>query len=185
MGGRKTSPLHMVREKEKKMDVSSILSQIFSNEQLSEIVKTSGAGEKDVTGVLNKALPLIAGQTTQRGFNIGSLASLAGGDTGNIITSLLGAGGAQTVSQQSGISQSLTNSILSAAAPGLLSALTGAGGGNILSQLGSLVGGAGAADAGDVIQTVVGGGNSAQTASNAKKKGGLLSFLSSLFGKKK
>lgn len=166
------------------MDVSSILSQIFSNEQLSEIVKTSGAGEKDVTGVLNKALPLIAGQTTQRGFNIGSLASLAGGDTGSIITSLLGAGGAQTVSQQSGISQSLTNSILSAAAPGLLSALTGAGGGNILSQLGSLVGGAGAADAGDVIQTVV-GGTSAQTASNAKKKGGLLSFLSSLFGKKK
>ena len=184
MGGRKTSPLHMAGEKEKKMDVSSILSQIFSNEQLSEIVKTSGAGEKDVTGVLNKALPLIAGQTTQRGFNIGSLASLAGGDTGSIIPSLLGAGGAQTVSQQSGISQSLTNSILSAAAPGLLSALTGAGGGNILSQLGSLVGGAGAADAGDVIQTVV-GGTSAQTASNAKKKGGLLSFLSSLFGKKK
>ena len=184
MGGRKTSPLHMAGEKEKKMDVSSILSQIFSNEQLSEIVKTSGAGEKDVTGVLNKALPLIAGQTTQRGFNIGSLASLAGGDTGSIITSLLGAGGSQTVSQQSGISQSLTNSILSAAAPGLLSALTGAGGGNILSQLGSLVGGAGAADAGDVIQTVV-GGTSAQTASNAKKKGGLLSFLSSLFGKKK
>ena len=184
MGGRKTSPLHMAGEKEKKMDVSSILSQIFSNEQLSEIVKTSGAGEKDVTGVLNKALPLIAGQTTQRGFNIGSLASLAGGDTGSIITSLLGAGGSQTVSQQSGISQSLTNSILSAAAPGLLSALTGAGGGNILSQLGSLVGGTGAADAGDVIQTVV-GGTSAQTASNAKKKGGLLSFLSSLFGKKK
>ena len=176
----------MVGEKEQNMDVSSIISQIFSSDQLAEITKTSGAAENDVTGVLTKALPLVAGQTTQRGFNISSLASLAGGDTGSILTALLGAGGTQTVSQQSGISQTLTNSILSAAAPGLLSALTGDGGGNILSMLGGLVGGSGTADVSDTIQTVVSGsGSQAQSASSGKKKSGFLSFLSGLFGKKK
>ena len=168
------------------MDVSSILSQIFNNEQLAEITKTAGAAENDVTSVLTKALPLVAGQTTQRGFNISSLASLAGGDTGSILTALLGSGGTQTVSQQSGLSQTLTNSILSAAAPGLLSSLTGSGGSNILSLLGGLAGGSGTTDAEDTIQTVLTGSTgSAQTSSSGKKKNSFLSFLSNLFGGKK
>ncbi|MBO4839052.1 MAG: hypothetical protein J5493_06780 [Lachnospiraceae bacterium] len=168
------------------MDVSSILSQIFNSEQLADITKTAGAAENDVTSVLTKALPLVAGQTTQRGFDLGSLASLAGGDTGSILTALLGAGGTQTVSQQSGLSQTLTNSILSAAAPGLLSALTGSGGSNILSLLGGLVGGSGTAAADDTIQTVLTGNTApAQNTSNGKKKNSFLSFLSSLFGGKK
>lgn len=172
------------------MDVSSIIGQIFDNEQLAGIVKTAGSTEGDVNKVLSKALPLVAGQTTQRGFNIGSLASLAGGNPGNIISSLLGAGGAQTVAQQSGISQNATNSILSAAAPGLLSSLTGSNGGNILSMLGGLVGGAGKAEdkVDDMIatatQTV---NNTANAAANTGKKteSKFWSFIASLFGNKK
>ncbi|MBP3728768.1 MAG: DUF937 domain-containing protein [Lachnospiraceae bacterium] len=175
------------------MDVGSILGKIFNSEQLAGITKAAGVSEGETTNVLSSALNLVAGQTTQRGFNLGSLASLAGGDAGNIITSLLGAGGAQTVAQQSGVSQNATNSILSAAAPGLLSALTGEGGGNILSMLGGLVGGSGAAEsAGDIIQTVVSGagsaaGNAKEETAQAKEQGEskFWSFVASLFGKNK
>ncbi len=166
------------------MDVMNVLNQIFNNDQLAEITKTAKASEGDVTSVLSSALPLVAGQTTQRGFDLGSLASLAGGNTGSILTALLGSNGTQTVSQQSGISQSLTNSILSAAAPMLLSSLTGSNGSGILSLLGGLAGGAGT-EAADTIQTVIGTPASQPASGSGKKKKGLLAFLSSLFGGKK
>ncbi len=167
------------------MDVMNVLNQIFNNDQLAEITKTAKASEGDVTSVLSSALPLVAGQTTQRGFDLGSLASLAGGNTGSILTALLGSPGTQTVSQQSGISQSLTNSILSVAAPMLLSSLTGSNGSGILSLLGGLAGGASTAEAADTIQTVIGAPASQPASGSGKKKKGLLAFLSSLFGGKK
>lgn len=164
------------------MDVSNILGQIFSNDDLNKIVTETGVSEADTKNVLSSALNLVAGTTTTRGFDISSLASLAGGDSGSIITSLLGAGGAQTVAQQTGVSQTSTNGILAAAAPTLLSALTGSNGGGILSMLGSLVGGGNDGGADNIIETVT---QAASGATNAKKKkGGLLGFLGKLFGGK-
>ena len=166
------------------MDVNSILSQIFSNDDLSKIVSETGVSEGDTKKVLSSALNLVAGTTTTRGFDMSSLASLAGGDSGSIITSLLGAGGAQTVAQQTGVSQAGTNGILAAAAPTLLSALTGSGGSNILSLLGGLVGGnTGGSD--NIIETVTQAATGTAATGNAKKKkSGILGILGKLFGGK-
>ena len=182
----------MGRQKEFNMDVSSILGQIFNKDDLAGIISKAGSTEGDVTNVLTKALPLVAGQTTQRGFDLGSLTSLVGGNPSNIISSLLGSNGAQTVAQQSGVSEAATSSILSAAAPGLLSSLTGSNGSSILSMLGGLVGGTGADEKVDDMiatasETVTQAANTVtNTASNAGKKteSKFWSFISSLFGKK-
>ena len=161
------------------MDVSSILKSLLSSSNVSAISKAAGETKKDVSSVLSSALPMLAGNSSNVSSSLIS-SLLVGSDNSNILTSLLGGGAAQTVAQESGVSQSSTNNILGTVAPLLLNLVSADASGSSLnaSSISSMVSGlfGGAEEEKPAAQT--------QTASSGKKQSGILSFLMGLFGGK-
>ncbi|MBQ4425551.1 MAG: DUF937 domain-containing protein [Lachnospiraceae bacterium] len=106
------------------MDFSSLFETPVAKEAVENISRQSGASDGEVKSVLSSALPLFLNNGTQS--NTSALSGLLGGgstSTGGLISTLLGGNAQQTISQQSGVSNDTTGSILNLAAPMVANAL--------------------------------------------------------------
>ena len=90
----------------------------ISEKDLNKIAAQTGASPEATRSVLSSALGLLTGGGNNNSSSASLLGALAGGgnnnnnaNTGNLLLSLLGAGGQASVAQSSGVSQNQSNSI--------------------------------------------------------------------------
>ncbi len=155
------------------MDYSALLNTLLSNENVKEISKETGASADEVSRVVKSAVPFFMEHGAQA--NEAKLTRAASNGTNrSILGTLLGAGASAAISQNSGVSNKKTSSILSLVAPLLLSSMLGnSSNASSNSGLSSLLGG------------LLGlGGNQQQTVQVQQNNNtaGTLSLLSSLLG---
>ena len=153
------------------MDYSALLSTLLTDENVAEISRETKTSPDEVKRVVNAAVPLFEENGAQAAETKLTRAA-ANGTNRSILGTLLGAGASAAVSQNSGVSQKKTSSILSLIAPLLLSSMLGtsqnAGSNSGLTNLlGGLLG--------------LGGAQTAQPVQQNNTVG-TLSLLSSLLG---
>lgn len=177
------------------MDLTNILGALTGNEAIGTIADKFNLESKDVSSVINNALPSLLGAMQKNASTPGGAEALAKalgdhvGNAGNIINNLKGAdlvdgskilghifGGNLTnilggISKQTGVASSAVNNILSSIAPSLL-ALLGKG-----QQQG---GGINAAGLAGMLGILLGSG--AQSQSNSGGLGSILGGLGKIFG---
>ena len=177
------------------MDLTNILGALTGNEAVGTIADKFNLESKDVSSVINNALPSLLGAMQKNASTPGGAEALAKalgdhvGNAGNIINNLKGAdlvdgskilghifGGNLTnilggISKQTGVASSAVNNILSSIAPSLL-ALLGKG-----QQQG---GGINAAGLAGMLGILLGSG--AQSQSNSGGLGSILGGLGKIFG---
>ena len=155
------------------MDYSALLNTLLSKENVKEISKETGASADEVSRVVKSAVPFFMEHGAQA--NEAKLTRAASNGTNrSILGTLLGAGASAAISQNSGVSNKKTSSILSLVAPLLLSSMLGnSSNASSNSGLSSLLGG------------LLGlGGTQQQTVQVQQNNNtaGTLSLLSSLLG---
>lgn len=177
------------------MDLTNLLGALTGNEAIGTIADKFNLKSKEVSSVINNALPKLLGAmqknaSTEAGAD--SLAEALGyhaGNAGNIINNLKGAdlidgskilghifGGNLTnvlggISKQTGVASNAVNNILASIAPSLLA------------LLGKQNGNSGAAGLGGLLGALLGGGQS-QSTGGLGGLGSILGGLGGLFGKK-
>ena len=153
------------------MDYSALLNALLTDDNVKEISKESHTTPAEVKKVVNAAIPLFEENGAQAAETKLTRAA-ANGTNRSILGTLLGAGASAAISQNSGVSNKKTSSILSIIAPLLLSSMLGTSsnaGSN--SGLTSLLGG------------LLGLGQTQQTQTvQQNNTAGTLSLLSSLLG---
>ena len=177
------------------MDLTNILGALTGNEAVGTIADKFNLESKDVSSVINSALPSLLGAMQKNASTPGGAEALAkalgdhAGNAGNIINNLKGAdlidgskilghifGGNLTnvlggISKQTGVASNAVNNILASIAPSLLA------------LLGKQNGNSGAAGLGGLLGALLGGGQS-QSMGGLGGLGSILGGLGSLFGKK-
>ena len=153
------------------MDYSALLNTLLTDENVAEISRETKTSPDEVKRVVNAAVPLFEENGAQAAETKLTRAA-ANGTNRSILGTLLGTGASAAVSQNSGVSQKKTSSILSLIAPLLLSSMLGTSqnaGSNsgLTSLLGGLLG--------------LGGAQTAQPVQQ-NNTAGTLSLLSSLLG---
>ena len=153
------------------MDYSALLNALLTDENVKEISKESNTTPAEVKKVVNAAIPLFEANGAQAAETKLTRAA-ASGTNRSILGTLLGAGASAAISQNSGVSQKKTSSILSLVAPLLLSSMLGtSSNASSNSGLTSLLGG------------LLGLGQTQQTQTvQQNNTAGTLSLLSSLLG---
>lgn len=194
------------------MDLKKLAGSLLSSDAISGLGKLTGASGSDITSVLTNALPsLLSGANeqakdsgTSEGF-VNALSQHAKDDTSNlasflgkvdltdgskIISHLLGSKESsvvKSVAKETGVSESKTSSILSAAAPLLMSLLGQQADEDKDSGLdiGGLLGGlVDNVDVGSLLTGLLGGGSSSSSSSNKKpSSSNLLGGIMKLFKK--
>ncbi len=153
------------------MDYSALLNALLTDDNVKEISKESHTTPAEVKKVVNAAIPLFEENGAQAAETKLTRAA-ANGTNRSILGTLLGAGASAAISQNSGVSNKKTSSILSIIAPLLLSSMLGTSS-NAGSNAGltSLLGG------------LLGLGQTQQTQTvQQNNTAGTLSLLSSLLG---
>ena len=153
------------------MDYSALMNTLLTDENLQEISRETKTTPDEVKRVVNAAVPLFEENGAQAAETKLTRAA-ANGTNRSILGTLLGAGASAAVSQNSGVSQKKTSSILSLIAPLLLSSMLGtsqnaSSNSGLSSLLGGLLG--------------LGGTQTAQPVQQ-NNTAGTLSLLSSLLG---
>ena len=153
------------------MDYSALMNTLLTDENLREISRETKTTPDEVKRVVNAAVPLFEENGAQAAETKLTRAA-ANGTNRSILGTLLGAGASAAVSQNSGVSQKKTSSILSLIAPLLLSSMLGtsqnaSSNSGLSSLLGGLLG--------------LGGTQTAQPVQQ-NNTAGTLSLLSSLLG---
>ena len=153
------------------MDYSALMNTLLTDENLREISRETKTTPDEVKRVVNAAVPLFEENGAQAAETKLTRAA-ASGTNRSILGTLLGAGASAAVSQNSGVSQKKTSSILSLIAPLLLSSMLGtsqnaSSNSGLSSLLGGLLG--------------LGGTQTAQPVQQ-NNTAGTLSLLSSLLG---
>lgn len=178
------------------MDISSLMSTLLSKETVEGVSQKTGASTKDVTSVLQSALPQLLGgadkqannSSTASGF-AAALTQHAGKDTSSIssflsnvdlidgqkiVGHLLGSNGSAQVASQTGVSASTTSNIMSSAAP-LLMSLLGKQSEKEQKQSASSSG------IGGLLSGLF-GGSSSNSGKNENSSSGISNLLGGLFG---
>ena len=106
------------------MDYSALMNTLLTDENLREISRETKTTPDEVKRVVNAAVPLFEENGAQAAETKLTRAA-ANGTNRSILGTLLGAGASAAVSQNSGVSQKKTSSILSLIAPLLLSSMLG------------------------------------------------------------
>ena len=172
------------------MDLSNILGALTGNDAVGAIAQNLNLDTKQVSSVINAALPSLLGAMQQNASTEAGAASLAqalgqhAGNAGNIINNLKGTdltdgskilshifGGNLNnvlggISKQTGVATNSVNNILASIAPSLLAIL------------GKQNGNSGAAGLGNLLGGLLGGGQQSQGG-----LGSILGGLGSIFGK--
>ena len=144
------------------MNISSLLNQFISKEQLEGIAKEANVSTDGTSSILSAAATMFANKANDGSMTLPILESLKGStDAGKLISSLLGTGAAQEAAKRSGLSETDTGNVLTAAAPMVMDALNS----STTSDLKSLL-------------------SMVKVFADNKKSTGILGFLSSLFGRK-
>ena len=153
------------------MDYSALLNALLTDDNVKEISKESNTTPAEVKKVVNAAIPLFEENGAQAAETKLTRAA-ASGTNRSILGTLLGAGASAAISQNSGVSNKKTSSILSVIAPLLLSSMLGtSSNASSNSGLTSLLGG------------LLGLGQTQQTQTvQQNNTAGTLSLLSSLLG---
>ena len=178
------------------MDLTNILGALTGNEAIGTIADKFNLESKDVSSVINSALPSLLGAMQKNASTPGGAEALAkalgdhAGNAGNIINNLKGAdlvdgskilghlfGGNLTnilggISKQTGVASNAVSNILSSIAPSLLAIL------------GKQNGNSGAAGLGGLLGALLGSGTQSQNTGGLGGLGSILGGLGSLFGKK-
>ena len=153
------------------MDYSALLNALLTEENVKEISKESHTTPAEVKKVVNAAIPLFEENGAQAAETKLTRAA-SNGTNRSILGTLLGAGASAAISQNSGVSNKKTSSILSIIAPLLLSSMLGTSqNASSNSGLSSLLGG------------LLGLGQTQQTQTvQQNNTAGTLNLLSSLLG---
>ena len=175
------------------MDLTNILGALTGNDAISTIAEKFNIDSKQVSSVINNALPSILGAMQKNASSEGGAAALAkalsdhAANAGNIINNLKGAdltdgakilnhifGGNLSsilngISKQTGVASNAVSNILASIAP------------SILALLGKQNGNSGAGSLGSLLGAVLGGSSSGN---NDGGLGSILGGLGSLLGKK-
>ena len=178
------------------MDLTNILGALTGNEAIGTIADKFNLESKDVSSVINSALPSLLGAMQKNASTPGGAEALAkalgdhASNAGNIINNLKGAdlidgskilghifGGnlnsiLSGISKQTGVASNAVSNILASIAPSLLAIL------------GKQNGNAGAGGLGGLLGTILGGGTQSQNTGGLGGLGSILGGLGSLFGKK-
>ena len=178
------------------MDLTNILGALTGNEAIGTIADKFNLESKDVSSVINSALPSLLGAMQKNASTPGGAEALAkalgdhAGNAGNIINNLKGAdlidgskilghifGGnlnniLSGISKQTGVASNAVSNILASIAPSLLA------------LLGKQNGNAGAGGLGGLLGALLGGGTQSQNTGGLGGLGSILGGLGSLFGKK-
>ena len=177
------------------MELTNILGALTGNEAVGTIANKFNLESKDVSSVINSALPSLLGAMQKNASTPGGAEALAkalgdhAGNAGNIINNLKGAdlidgskilghifGGNLSnilggISKQTGVASNAVGNILASIAPSLLAIL------------GKQNGNSGAAGLGGLLGALLGGGSQSQN-TGLGGLGSILGGLGSLFGKK-
>ena len=94
------------------MDYSALLNELLTDKNVTEISKESGASADEVSRVVNAAVPLFEEYGAQAEEKKLTRAA-ASGTNRSILGTLLGSGATSLISQNSGVSNKKTSSILS------------------------------------------------------------------------
>ena len=178
------------------MELTNILGALTGNEAVGTIADKFNLESKEVSSVINNALPKLLGAMQKNASTEAGAASLAealgyhAGNAGNIINNLKGAdlidgskilghifGGnlnsiLSGISKQTGVASNAVSNILASIAPSLLAIL------------GKQNGSAGAGGLGGLLGSILGGGTQSQKTGGLGGLGSILGGLGSLFGKK-
>ena len=178
------------------MDLTNILGALTGNEAIGTIADKFNLESKDVSSVINSALPSLLGAMQKNASTPGGAEALAkalgdhASNAGNIINNLKGAdlidgskilghifGGnlnniLNGISKQTGVASNAVSNILASIAPSLLAIL------------GKQNGSAGAGGLGGLLGSILGGGTQSQKTGGLGGLGSILGGLGSLFGKK-
>ena len=178
------------------MDLTNILGALTGNEAVGTIADKFNLESKDVSSVINSALPSLLGAMQKNASTPGGAEALAkalgdhASNAGNIINNLKGAdlidgskilghifGGnlnniLSGISKQTGVASNAVSNILASIAPSLLAIL------------GKQNGSAGAGGLGGLLGSILGGGTQSQKTGGLGGLGSILGGLGSLFGKK-
>ncbi|MBQ6293554.1 MAG: DUF937 domain-containing protein [Lachnospiraceae bacterium] len=155
------------------MDYSALLNALLTEENVKEISKETKTTPDEVNRVVKAAIPLFEENGAQAAETKLTRAA-SNGTNRSILGTLLGAGASAAISQNSGVSNKKTSSILSLIAPLLLSSMLGtssnaSSNSGLTSLLGGLLG--------------LGGTQQTQTVQTQQNNtAGTLSLLSSLLG---
>ena len=176
------------------MDITNILGALTGNDAVDAISENLKIDSKQVSSVINNALPSLLGAMQKNASTPGGAEALAkalgdhAGNAGNIINNLKGAdlidgskilghifGGDLSsvlsgISQKTGVASNAVSNILASIAPSLLAIL------------GKQNGSAGAGGLGGLLGSILGGGT--QSTGGLGGLGSILGGLGSLFGKK-
>ena len=153
------------------MDYSALLNALLTEENVNEISRETKTTPDEVSRVVKAAIPLFEENGAQAA-EAKLTRAAANGTNRSILGTLLGTGASALISQNSGVSNKKTSSILSIIAPLLLSSMLGtsanaSSNSGLTSLLGSLLG--------------LGGAQTAQPVQQ-NNTAGTLSLLSSLLG---
>ena len=151
------------------MDYSALLNELLTDKNVAEISKESGASADEVSRVVNAAVPLFEEYGAQAEEKKLTRAA-ASGTNRSILGTLLGSGATSLISQNSGVSNKKTSSILSIIAPLLLSSMLGTSA-NASSNTGLS----------NLLGMLLGGGAQTQT-TQQNNTAGTLNLLTSLMG---
>ena len=144
------------------MDISKLLNQFISQEQLEGIAKEANVSTDDTSSLLSSAATMFANKANDGSMTLPILEGLKGTtDVGGLITTLLGSNAAQEAAKRSGLTETDSGNVLKAAAPMVMDALNSSSSSDLSKLLGMV-----------------------KIFADNKKSSGILGFLGSLFGKK-
>ena len=144
------------------MDISNLLNQFISKEQLEGIAKEANVSTDGTSSILSAAATMFANKANDGSMTLPILEGLKGPtDAGKLISTLLGGSAAQEAAKRSGLNETDSGNVLTAAAPMVMEALNSSTTGDLKKLLGMV-----------------------KIFADNKKSGGILGFLSGLFGKK-
>ena len=144
------------------MDISKLLNQFISQEQLEGIAKEANVTTDDTSSLLSSAATMFANKANDGSMTLPILEGLKGTtDVGGLITTLLGSNAAQEAAKRSGLTETDSGNVLKAAAPMVMDALNSSSSSDLSKLLGMV-----------------------KIFADNKKSSGILGFLGSLFGKK-
>ena len=144
------------------MDISKLLNQFISQEQLEGIAKEANVSTDDTSSLLSSAATMFANKANDGSMTLPILEGLKGTtDVGGLITTLLGSNASQEAAKRSGLTETDSGNVLKAAAPMVMDALNSSSSSDLSKLLGMV-----------------------KIFADNKKSSGILGFLGSLFGKK-